>query len=431
MRSARPRSKSSSGRRSTSVAQAFEACYAAFAREIADPVPRNKWLAVLPALIARQIVHLGRDAKLRLYRCERWSPAKWTELFTPFSRACSLRFEREPVRLDDMGAPTTIERQFLMILVLKLADPGNLAAKELEWIAAQLDEWCQPLRLTLKPTSATRRSTSISPAARGSSAGRWRRSKAACCSATCSPFTRCCSRTGWCWRRPCAASRARARSRNTASSSSFSSRLRAGSIPSTSRSPGAASASPRAAPSTPSSASPTSAAFVRSDMAKPSIDTSVGRNFGSTMDLAVFGRSRAESELAARARAGRISTFATSGGPWEIKDISASGFRLYRADEHRGGAHAQHARRDTPPRRGSLGDGHHPAHAQAVDARTRRSGCSSSRIRSRAPSSIEQKKARDDQLFGQRRESRRRGATVPRPAFFRSGGGRTRPRSSR
>ena len=71
-----------------------------------------------------------------------------------FTRACALRIEREPLRLDAMSGPTTIERQFLMTLVLKLADPGNLAHRQLEWIAAQLDEWCQPLRLTLKPNSA-------------------------------------------------------------------------------------------------------------------------------------------------------------------------------------------------------------------------------------------------------------------------------------
>ena len=115
------------------------------------PCPAASGRPCCRSLIARQIVHLGRDAKLRLYRCERWSAAKWTELFTPFTRACALRIEREPLRLDAMGGPTTIERQFLMILVLKLADPGNLAPRQIEWIAAQLEEWCQPLRLTLKP----------------------------------------------------------------------------------------------------------------------------------------------------------------------------------------------------------------------------------------------------------------------------------------
>jgi hypothetical protein len=66
--------------------------------------------------------------------------------------------------------------------------------------------------------------------------------------------------------------------------------------------------------------------FVRSDMGRSqTLDQSAGRNFGTTMELAVFGRSRVESEIAAA----RVSTLSAAGGPWEIKDISASGFRLY------------------------------------------------------------------------------------------------------
>ncbi len=137
------------------LAQGFQECYAAFAREIPDQSPGGKWQALLPGLIGRQIVHLRQDAKLRLCRCERWDPAKWSGLFGPFMRACGHRFEREPLRLDPMGGPTTIEREFLMTLLLHLANPGNLTPKEVEWIAAQLDGWCQPLRLTVTPTSAT------------------------------------------------------------------------------------------------------------------------------------------------------------------------------------------------------------------------------------------------------------------------------------
>ena len=41
----------------------------------------------------------------------------------------------------------------------------------------------------------------------------------------------------------------------------------------------------------------------------------------------------------------RLAAFAAPGGPWEMKDMSVSGFRLHRADEHRDRGHAQHARR--------------------------------------------------------------------------------------
>jgi hypothetical protein len=310
------------------VAQAFEACYAAFAREIADPVPRNKWQAVLPALIARQIVHLGRDAKLRLYRCERWSAAKWTELLAPFSRACTLHIEREPVRVDVMVAPTTIERQFLKILVLKLADRGSLAAREIEWIAVQLDEWCQTLRMTLKPTSAHSFYVDLA-----GNSGFQRR--------TLAPLE---GRVLFCDLRPLhallqqnrvvleEALRSEPRPHKKAQHrerlelfTKLASRIDPEYKPLARR--GERKAATGVVDAIVGFAN--IAAYVCSDMAKPSVDGSAGRNFGTTLELAVFGRSRAEAELSRELGAGRVSTFSASGGPWEIKDISASGFRLY------------------------------------------------------------------------------------------------------
>jgi hypothetical protein len=241
------------------LAQTFEACYAAFAREISDPIPRNKWVALLRELMARRSCHFARDAKLRLYRSERWSPAKWTALYAPFSRACSLRIEREPVRLDVMGAPTTIERQFLMLLLLKLADPGNLSPKDLEWVAAQLDEWCQPLRLTLKPATTNSFYVDLT-----GSTGFQRRAL--------DPLE---GRVLFCDLRPLLALMQQNRvaleeavrnepaHRQEVEASqrarALSSSSQAVSIPSSSRSPGTVSASRRAARSTPSSVSPTSA----------------------------------------------------------------------------------------------------------------------------------------------------------------------------
>ena len=311
------------------LAQTFEACYAAFAREISDPIPRNKWVATLPELIGRQIVHLARDAKLGLYRCERWSPAKWTALYAPFSRACALRFEREPVRLDGTGAPTTIERQFLMVLVLKLADPGNLAPKEIEWVAGQLDEWCQPLRLTLKPATVNSFYVDLT-----GSTGFQRRAL--------HPLE---GRVLFCDLRPLVAlmqqnrvalqqavqnePRSGRKSKHRAELELFvklASRIDPDFKPLArhgERKPATGSADAVVGFANICS-------FVRSDMGRTqTADQSVGRNFGTTMELAVFGRSRVEKELSRELAAGRVSTFSASGGPWEIKDISASGYRLF------------------------------------------------------------------------------------------------------
>ena len=53
-----------------------------------------KWQQLLPELLCRQIVHMGLDAKIRLYRYEQWIPAKWAELHALFTLACSRQFER-------------------------------------------------------------------------------------------------------------------------------------------------------------------------------------------------------------------------------------------------------------------------------------------------------------------------------------------------
>lgn len=309
------------------LSHGFVECYAAFAREIADPVPRSKWQTVLPLLIARQIVHLGRDAKLQLYRCERWSTAKWTELFAPFTRACALRIEREPLRFDAMGGPTTIERQFLMILVLKLADPGNLSPRQIEWIAGQLEEWCQPLRLTLKPSSATSFYVDLA-----GNVGLQRRSLAPLEGRVL--FVDLQSLHALMRQNRVVLEEAVRSEPRTSKKSAHREQLELF-IKLESRidpefRPLARHGERKAASGAVDAVVGFAniAAFVRSDMATSRLEANADRNFGNTQELAVFGRSRTESELRRELGMGRVSAFASPGGPWELKDISASGFRL-------------------------------------------------------------------------------------------------------
>ena len=332
------------------LAHGFGQCYAAFAREIADPVPRNKWQATLPTLLLRQIVHLGRDAKLRLYRSERWSTAKWTELFTMFTRACALRIEREPLRLDAMGAPTTIERQFLMTLVLKLADPGNLAHRQLEWIAAQLDEWCQPLRLTLKPHSATTFYVDLA-----GSVGLQRRSLA--------PLE---GRVLFVDLQPLQALLLQNRTvleeavRNEPRSGKKSQHreqlelfVKLCSRIDPEFKPLARSGERKAASGEVDAVVGFAniAAFVRSGMAQSPQETNTDRNFGNTMELAVFGRSRSESELRREIRIGTHLQLRELRPAVGTEGYQRVGLSADCADERRGGSDAQHPRGGTPPER--------------------------------------------------------------------------------
>ena len=58
----------------------------------------------------------------------------------------------------------------------------------------------------------------------------------------------------------------------------------------------------------------------------PALDP--GNSFGGTMELAVFGRARNEIEPRREQAQRRLEAFAAPGGPWEVKDVSQTGFRL-------------------------------------------------------------------------------------------------------
>ena len=138
------------------LTQAFLVAYYAFAREVSHHAQSPKWQQLLPELLCRQIVHMGLDAKIRLYRYEQWIPAKWAELHALFTLACSRQFERAQLpRGDGSGSTTTIEHEYLIALLLQLMNAGNMTARHLEWVAGELDEWCAPLRLSLEPSSVT------------------------------------------------------------------------------------------------------------------------------------------------------------------------------------------------------------------------------------------------------------------------------------
>ncbi|TMH15258.1 MAG: hypothetical protein E6H68_09205 [Betaproteobacteria bacterium] len=137
------------------LTQGFLLCYQAFEREISRYPQNNKWQLLLPQLIARQIMHQGLDAKIRLYRYEQWIPARWVDLHAHFQVACTAQIERKPVAVLAGGVLTTIEQEYLRVLLLQLMNAGNLSPRYVEWVADQLSEWCAPLRLNIESSTVS------------------------------------------------------------------------------------------------------------------------------------------------------------------------------------------------------------------------------------------------------------------------------------
>jgi hypothetical protein len=309
------------------LTQAFLLCYQAFAREVSDHAQSNKWQALLPELIARQVMHLGLDAKIRLYRYEQWIPAKWAELHALFSLACSSQIERHPLVFSAGGDTTTIEHEYLMALVLQLVNSGNLTAKHLEWVAAQLDDWCAPLRLTLEPSTVNSFYVDL-----GSRTGLRRRSPA--------PLE---GRVLFLDTRPLHALlmqsyvvleqklRTQPLSDKTARRSeqlALVTKL-AGQVDPEFK-PFARRGERTNAVGTVDAIVGFAkiAGFLREEERAPVADAEPGKSYGGTLDLAVFGRMRNESDRRTELSRRRLATYAAPGGPWDVKDVSQTGFRL-------------------------------------------------------------------------------------------------------
>jgi hypothetical protein len=311
------------------LTQAFLFAYYAFAREVSHHAQSPKWQQQLPELVCRQIVHMGLDAKIRLYRYEQWIPAKWTELHSLFTLACSRQIERGQLpRGGGSNGSTTIEHEYLIVLLLQLMNAGNMTARHLEWVANELDEWCAPLRLSLEPSSVTSFYVDL-----GSREGLRRRTPA--------PLE---GRVLFLDTRPM-------HSMLTQNVMMLEQKIKA--QPLSDRTPKrteqlglltklASQVDPEFKPfarrGERTAAAGTVDAIVgfakisgylhEEDMAAlPLIDPN-GKSFGGTLELAVFGRNRNEVDRRTEQSRRRFAQFAAPGGPWEVKDISQTGFRL-------------------------------------------------------------------------------------------------------
>ena len=309
------------------LTQAFLMTYQSFAREIADRPQTGRWQPLLPELICRQVVHLALDARIRLFRYEQWIPAKWAELHSLMSLACSEQVERRLVSLTE-SSTTSIEHEYLRALVLQLMNAGSLTASQVEFIWGELDDWCSPLRLTLEQSAANAFFVDL-----GGREG-LRRRKAGALE----------GRVLFLDTRPLHAvmvqhvvtleqkikaeplsNRTPRRSEQLALFTKLAAQVdpefkpftRRGERVSTTGNVDAIVGFQKIA------------SYFRDEARQPIEHAgSTGESFDSTMDIAVFGRIRDEptrrKELARR----RIGAHAAAGGPWEAKDVSQTGFKL-------------------------------------------------------------------------------------------------------
>lgn len=309
------------------LTQAFLVAYQAFARDLGEHAGSGKWQQMQAELIARQVRHLGSDARIRLYRYEPWIPAKWSELHALFSLALSRKLERTSLALDAAQGTTTIEHEYLLVLVLQLVHAGNTSPRHLEYVADELDAWCQPLRLTLEPGALS--SFYVDLAGRE---GLKRRSGG--------PLE---GRVLFLDTRPLHAVllqnivvleqklRTQPLSERTSKRNeqlALLQKLAAQADPE--YRPFARRGERTAAAGTVDAivGFANIAGYLREEERNPVTQAELGHSYGATMEMATFGRMRHEGDRIAEAARRRLASHSSPGGPWEVKDVSATGFRL-------------------------------------------------------------------------------------------------------
>ena len=310
------------------LTQGFLLCYQAFDREISQYSQNNRWQLLQPQLIARQIIHQGLDAKIRLYRYEQWIPARWVDLHALFQTACTAQIERAPVAVLAGSVLTTIEQEYLRVLLLQLMNAGNLSPRHVEWVAEQLSEWCAPLRLNIEASTLTSFYVDL-----GSHTGLKRRGP--------QPLE---GRVVFLDTRPLHAVLMQnvvmleQKVRNNPLSERGPRRAEQLNLLTKLASQIDPEFRPvvRRGERTDATGSIDAivgfakiSGFLRDDEIGTLVDSGArARSFGDALEIATFGRMRNESARALESVRRRLATYAAPGGAWEIRDVSRTGYRL-------------------------------------------------------------------------------------------------------
>lgn len=138
------------------LSQGFIYAYQTALEEALRQAANARWKPMSPLLFARLTHYYGTDAKLRVFRYERWIPGKWMELHRTYLRAAELGVDRVAAVLGSASQSTTswtIEQEYIYVLLIHQLNTGNMSPPQLDWATAQLRAWSRRLQIDAVPRS--------------------------------------------------------------------------------------------------------------------------------------------------------------------------------------------------------------------------------------------------------------------------------------
>ena len=153
---AQPRNADRAWQAAQEMSQGFVYAYQTALECGLSDLSNPRWRPMIPHIFTRLLHYHGSDAKLRVFRHERWIPAKWTSVHQLYARAAELGVMRTPVALPSAGAGAmqwTTEQEYIYVLLVQQLNTGNLTPAELDWASAQLRAWGRKLEFETIPRS--------------------------------------------------------------------------------------------------------------------------------------------------------------------------------------------------------------------------------------------------------------------------------------
>ena len=138
------------------LSQGFINAYQAALEEALRQSGNARWKPLAPLLFARLTHYYGTDAKLRVFRYERWIPGKWVELHRTYLRSAELGLDRVAAALASAGqstTPWTVEQEYIYVLLIHQLNTGNMSPPQLDWATSQLRAWSRRLQVDAVPRS--------------------------------------------------------------------------------------------------------------------------------------------------------------------------------------------------------------------------------------------------------------------------------------
>ena len=142
------------------LSQSFALAFEHFLRHIRNEPNPRAWRKYAPTVLLRLFQHRQVEFLLRPLLNAAPAPEAWTNLHAAYRFAEAQGFLHQPVTVmrnhQEQGAKSTLEREYLHVLLLELMNGGQFSPYDAFWLSRWIPQWCQAVSLPMDQAGASR-----------------------------------------------------------------------------------------------------------------------------------------------------------------------------------------------------------------------------------------------------------------------------------